>query len=73
MKELAKEVLIETLWNVNNYEAEKKNIQGYFLIETLRNFTILKSLHPPPKSPVLIETLWNVNLPEDVPADVPDE
>ena len=73
MKELAKEVLIETLWNVNYYEAEKKKSQGYVLIETLWNVNILKSLPPPPKSPVLIETLWNVNLPEDVPADVPDE
>ena len=61
MKELAKEVLIETLWNVNYYEAEKKKSQGYVLIETLWNVNILKSLPLPPKSPVLIETLWNVN------------
>ena len=46
---------------------------GRVLIETLWNVNCNSPSIYPSVETVLIETLWNVNLPEDVPADVPDE
>ena len=56
-----REVLIETLWNVNLIRVSVLSIGFIVLIETLWNVNDYPQEIKSVVNPVLIETLWNVN------------
>ena len=60
-------VLIETLWNVNNFIPVTLLVPLPVLIETLWNVNVKQSIIFNDSETVLIETLWNVNQEVPVP------
>ena len=60
-KNTGKQVLIETLWNVNAISCRIRNGSGRVLIETLWNVNNFEPSTEQRPVAVLIETLWTVN------------
>ena len=54
-------VLIDTWWNVNNYEDAENLLEKIVLIDTWWNVNILNFANGCVSSIVLIDTWWNVN------------
>ena len=60
-------VLIETLWNVNDFPATDYITAVAVLIETLWNVNSRSDSLKHRLTTVLIETLWNVNMTSEIP------